>query len=67
MDLHKQPAVTEKVSKLPDFFTLVETFIMRLLFCVHVCVRVYLTVQYENIFFVPVKKIQNISSEFIGL
>jgi len=27
----------------------------------------YLTVQYENIFFVAVKKMQNISSEFIGL
>ena len=40
---------------------------MRLLFCVHVCVRVYLAVQYENMFFVPVKKVQNKSSEFIGL
>jgi hypothetical protein len=28
---------------------------------------VYLAVQYENIFFVPVKKVQNRSSDLIGL
>jgi hypothetical protein len=40
---------------------------MQLLFCVRACGRVYLAVQYENIFFVPVKKVQNRSSEFTGL